>query len=122
MEVEQSVTSLSPSAEEAPTLGVDADGGLVDPPAGDAASDAPEEPAPEASATTKEQSQASPKPKAVVSPDAKPQRKIGSLPPKGSATTKAGTTPSGAGAPSVKKVAIILHLHLPHCEFPLNLS
>lgn len=122
MEVEQSVASLSPSAEEAPSFDVSTNGGLVDAPADEVASDAPEEPAPEAPAATEEQPQASPKPKATVSPDAKPLRKIGGLPPKGSATTKAGTTPSGAGAPSVKKVGIVLYLHLPHCEFSLILS
>lgn len=119
MEVEQSVASLSPSAEEASSFGVSANGGLVDAPTDEVASDAPEEPAPEAPAALEEQPQASPKPKATVSPDAKPLRKIGGLPPKGSATTKAG---SGAGAPSVKKVGIVVYLHLPHCEFWLTLS
>jgi len=122
MEVEQPVASLFPSTEEVPTLGAYADGGPVDTPAGDAVGDGPEAPASEASAATEEQPLASPKPKATVSPDAKPLKRIGSLPPKGSTTTKPGTTPSGAGAPSVKKVGIILYLRLSHRKFSLNLS
>jgi hypothetical protein len=121
MEVEQPVAPLSPSAEEAPTLSVYANGGLVETPADDVVDDAPEEPVSEASAATEEQPPASPKPKATVSPDAKRLKKIASSPLKGSATTKSGTTPSGAGAPLVRKVAIILHLHHPHLEFSLNL-
>src|SRR5258706_14579503 len=110
MEVEQPVAPLSPSAEEVSTLGVYANGGLVETPAGDAVENAQEEPVPESSAATEEETPASPKPKATVSPDAKPLKKNGNSPSKGS-TTKSGTTPSGAGAPSVRKVGIIPYLH-----------
>jgi hypothetical protein len=122
MEVEQPVAPLSPSAEEAPTHDLDANGGPVEAPAGAGdAVDAPEEPAPEASVTIEEQPSSSSKPKAAISPDAKPLKKMGGSPPKVS-TTKPGTTPGGAGTPSVRKVGLILYLHLPHGEFSLNLS
>lgn len=121
MEVEPPVAPLSPSAEEAPTLGVYANGGLVETPAGDAVDNASEELVPEPSAATEEQSPASPKPKATVSPDAKPLKKNGSSPSKGS-TTKSGTTPSGAGAPSVRKVVITLYLHHPHPHLEVSLN
>jgi hypothetical protein len=120
MEVEQPVASLSPSAEEAPALGVYANGGLVENPAGDAADNAREEPVSEASGATEEQTPASPKPKATISPDAKPLKKNGSSPPKGT-TTKSRAIPSGAGAPSVRKVGIILYLHHLHLEVSLKL-
>lgn len=120
MEVEPPVAPLSPSAEEAPTLGVYANGGLLETPAGDAVDNASDEPVSEPSAATEEQSPASPKPKATVSPDAKPLKKNGSSPSKGS-TTKSGTTPSGAGAPSVRKVVIIPYLYHPHLEVSLKL-
>lgn len=110
MEVEQPVVSLSPSAEEAPTLGVYANAGLVETPAGDAVDNAREEPISEAPAATEEQSPTSTKPKATVSPGAKPLKKNGSSPPKGS-TTKSGATSSGAGVPSVRKVSITLYLY-----------
>lgn len=122
MEVEQPVAPLSPSAEEAPTLGVYANGGSVEALPCDAGDDAPVEPAPDASAPTKEQLSASPKPKATVSPDAKPLKKIRSLPPKGSTTTKPGSTSSGVAAPSVKRVGIILYPHLSHREPPATSS
>jgi len=118
MDVEQPVASLSPTAEGAPTLGVYANGGLVETPAGGVVDDAPEDPVSEASAATEEEPPATTKPKATVSPDAKSLKKIGSSPPKGSTTTKPS---SSAGARSVKKAGIILYLHHPHFDFSLNL-
>ena len=120
MEVEQPVAPLSPSAEGVPTLSVYANGGLVETPAGDAVDNAQEELVSEPSAATEEQSPTSPKPKATVSPDAKPLKKNGNTPSKGS-TTKSGTTPSGAGAPSVRKVGIIPYIRHLHLEVSLSL-
>jgi len=119
MEVELPVAPLSPAAEEASTLGVYANGGPVETPAGDEVDNAREEPVSEASGATEEQPLASPKPKATISPDAKPLKKNGSSPPKGT-TTKSKATPSGAGASSVRKVGIILYLHHLYLEVSLK--
>jgi hypothetical protein len=112
MEVEQSAASLSSPAEGAPILDVCANGGLVETPAGDAVGDPPEELGPEASSATEEEPSASPKPKAAVSPDAKPLKKIGVSPLQGTTTAQRRTTLSSAGTPSVRKVGVILYLHL----------
>src|SRR5258708_34049636 len=94
MEVVQPVAPLSPSAEETPTNGVYTNSESVDAPAGDAVGGASEEPAPESSAATEEQPSASFKPKAAISPAAKPLKKTGGPPPTVLSTTKPGRAPS----------------------------